>query len=88
LFRDSDGGKTAETLQHELLNRFNTLLNVKSSDDHQKLTFYIKSIFRACGGEYNSVKQKLTGYFSDITVYKKEKKIKKKLKKVILTRLL
>jgi hypothetical protein len=71
-----------ETLQQELLNRFIQLLRVKSINDQQKLTFYIKSIFKICNNDYNSVKEKLTGYFNDITIYNKEKKMKKKLKKV------
>jgi hypothetical protein len=81
LFKDDTGN-----MEEELLNRFISLLRVKNKNDKQRLSLYIKSLFKLCSGDYNQVKQKLTSYFGDITVYKekKEKKMKKKLKKVKL----
>jgi hypothetical protein len=84
LFKDSDFNKSIECLEDELRNRFIDILKVGNIDDKQRLSVYIKSIFKVCNNDYDTIKLKLTTYFSDITLYKdkKEKKFKKKLKKV------
>jgi hypothetical protein len=66
-------------------NRLISLLNIKNTDDIEKIAFYIKSVFNTCRYNYDTVKNNFISFFSDIMEYsdKRESKLKKKLKKVL-----
>ncbi len=70
-------------IETNIITRLCSLLGVKNIEDKMKIGVYIRSIFTSCRYDYQTIKNKLLSFFSDLIHYEpeQENELKSKLRK-------